>query len=256
MSPNPQPFMAARVPSATSQPCPRSPRTGGDNPVPHGGHSTPRTGRDRPSGAVALPMEEHPGGSAVGLGGARPDPEPPGAAERRRKPGPGEEVAQVPAVTCAAPGVPLPAPRFDVISGRASPGPPPPDTPGPRRSRQIWQREEEPLAAPGANGRGLLRQWLPGRARVGHTHTHVCTLAPACLHMGTHACTRVCAEGHPPAAVHRDTRANSHTAGVPWGPRPPLSPARGVPTSAPSPGFGGPRGNWGSSGGCGVGGLG
>lgn len=170
---------------------------------PPGGSSTLRTGQDYPAGAGGSSHGRNTlGDPARGWGGLAGPQAPPGTAQRRRKPGPGEEVAQVPAVTCAAPGVPLPVPCLDVISGRASPGPPPPprDTPGPHRSSQIWQREEEPLTAPGANGRGLLRQSLPGLARVGHTrtrgHAHTHLFARGHAHAQLLVCTRVCAEGH------------------------------------------------------------
>lgn len=102
---------------------------------PPGGSSTLRTGQDYPAGAGGSSHGRNTlGDPARGWGGLAGPQAPPGTAQRRRKPGPGEEVAQVPAVTCAAPGVPLPVPCLDVISGRASPGPPPPPATPPART--------------------------------------------------------------------------------------------------------------------------
>lgn len=125
-----------------------------------------------------------------GAGGGLTEPQSPlrgsrrPGAELRRKPRPGEEVAPVPAVACAAPGGPLPAPGFDVISGSASPGlppHPPSDTPGPRHSRQIWQGEEEPLTAPSKWRRPFkaIPAW-PGTR--GDTRTCARSRLPLCVH--------------------------------------------------------------------------
>lgn len=162
-------------------------------------------------------------------------------------------MAPVPAVACAAPGGPLPAPGFDVISGSASPGlPPPPPSPTPpaRATRAKFGKGKRSRSPRRANGGGLLRQSLPGQARAGtraRVHAHACLSA----------CTRVCAgdaaggsAGRQHPRVCKQLRS--------W--RPPGSPTPlalqgGVPPSGPLPvalsqftEFGGPGGAEGAAG--------
>lgn len=204
------------------QPCPCTPGTSRERP---GGQSRATRGIQHRREGTGLPSEERPGGP-------RQTPAP-GSCRAQEEAWPGEEVAQVPAVTCAAPGVPLPAPRFDVISGRASPGPPP------RHPRPVLLTPNlaKGRGAAGSAGSTRQRPFKAMAAWLGHTHTCVHGRAPLLAHEHVHTC--------------RGTHTPMVTMGVAHGD--PDSPAHGL-----SAGF---RGNWGSSGasGCcrvGVGGLG
>lgn len=70
---------------------------------------------------------------------------------------------------------------FRVVRALGCPPPPLPDTPGPRHSRQIWQGEEEPLAAPSKWRRPFkaIPAW-PGTR--GDTRTCARSRLPLCVH--------------------------------------------------------------------------
>lgn len=188
--------MAAHVPFATSQPCPCTQGGPGteNNPELQGALSTSHTGWE----ARASSHREHPGGPVWGWGDWL-DPEPPGVAERRRKPGGSGSSSGSCGDLCRTGH---PAPRFDVISGRAELGAPPPAAPGP----PPHPRPVPNLATGRAADRGRRTTRRPckaiaaGRARGGHAHE--------CAHRDERQQPRTagtrkqphcgCSPGHPP----------------------------------------------------------
>lgn len=202
-----------------SQLCTHAPGLGTENNAElRGALSTSHTAREMSGSSHG----EHPRGPSVGLGGAWPDPEPPGAAELRRKPGGSGSRSGSCGDLCRTGH---PAPRFDVISGRANLGLPPlqplaPPAP-PTRAKFGNGKSQRPRQEQGG---GLVRQSQPG-GHAGDTHTRV--------HAGTSASSRA-----------QRGLANKTAVGAPLGT--PQSILWGVPTAAASPWV------WGSSGCCRV----